>query len=98
MIIRRFRVLHDNGSGYAEIARESVRGTRAAPSDPRSGVRNRPVPRTLTRCAAPATRRAEPTDRMLHGFVGDPGPGVAVALLHAALYLCSVGPPKQTDP
>lgn len=31
---------------------------------------------------------------MLHGFVGDPGPGVAAALLHVALSLCATARPE----
>lgn len=38
-------------------------------------------------------------NRMLHGFVGDPGPGVAAALLHAALSLGTIRSPEPpVDP
>lgn len=33
-------------------------------------------------------------NQMLHGFVGDPGPGVAATLLHAALSLCAIARPQ----
>lgn len=37
-------------------------------------------------------------NQMLHGFIGDPGPGLAATLLHAALSLCVIARPKpQAD-
>lgn len=35
-------------------------------------------------------------NNMLHGFVGDPGPGIAATLLHAALFLCASVLPQPT--
>ncbi len=36
-------------------------------------------------------------NQMLHGFVGDPGPGIAAVLLHAALSLCGIARPPAQD-
>jgi hypothetical protein len=36
-------------------------------------------------------------NQMLHGFVGDLGPGVAAVLLHAALGMCTIRPAASTD-
>ncbi len=37
-------------------------------------------------------------NQMLHGFVGDPGPGIAAVLLHAALGIATIGPTPAPPP